>query len=72
MSFVEKAAGQRRLILAVAAVLALVGLAAWQGMIRPADTSSPRATLKSFIDAANEAYRLVTQERYFQRDLAGP
>ena len=41
MSLIEKAAGQRRLILAVATVLALVGLAAWQGMIRQEDPSFP-------------------------------
>jgi multidrug efflux pump subunit AcrB len=41
VSVVEKAAGQRRLILAVAVVLALVGLAAWHGMIRQEDPSFP-------------------------------
>jgi len=41
MSLAVAAAGQRRLILAVASVLALVGLAAWNGMIRQEDPSFP-------------------------------
>ncbi len=32
-----------------------------------ADTSSPRATLKSFIDACNEVNRLIHSEKYFDR-----
>jgi MscS family membrane protein len=30
--------------------------------LRPADTSSPQATLKSFLDNTNQAYRLVAQK----------
>jgi MscS family membrane protein len=30
--------------------------------LRPADTSSPQATLKSFIDNINQAYRLIAQK----------
>ena len=41
MSVLRFAAGQRRLVLAVATVLALIGLAAWFGMIRQEDPSFP-------------------------------
>ena len=41
MSLLDAAARQRRLFLSVAAVLALVGIAAWQGMIRQEDPSFP-------------------------------
>ena len=34
---------------------------------RPADTSSPRATLKSFIDACNELHGLINAERFYDR-----
>ena len=34
---------------------------------QPADTSSPRATLKSFIDALNEVHRRIRAERYVDR-----
>ncbi|MEM6654612.1 MAG: mechanosensitive ion channel family protein [Planctomycetota bacterium] len=34
---------------------------------RPVDTSSPRATLRGFVDACNEAYRLVKQEPFVDR-----
>src|SRR5262249_26121973 len=30
--------------------------------LRPADTSSPRATLQSFLDNTNQAYRLIAQK----------
>ena len=33
----------------------------------PADTSSPRATLKTFIDSCNEFHRLTEADRYFDR-----
>ena len=33
-----------------------------------ADTSSPRATLKSFIDACNETYDLIQQDKYLDPD----
>ena len=33
----------------------------------PADTSSPRATFKSFIDACNEIYRYTEKDRYMDR-----
>jgi MscS family membrane protein len=33
----------------------------------PADTSSPRATLNTFIDSCNEFYRLTKADRYFDR-----
>jgi len=36
--------------------------------IKAADTSSPRDTLRSFIDACNELYRLIeTSEKYYDR-----
>lgn len=35
--------------------------------MRPADTSSPRATLKSFIESANEIYQQTQQDRFFDR-----
>ena len=41
MSLIDAAARQRRLILAVAGILALVGMAAWSGMIRQEDPSFP-------------------------------
>lgn len=41
MSLAVAAAGQRRLVLAVATVLALVGMIAWNGMIRQEDPSFP-------------------------------
>ena len=41
MSVLRFAAGPRRLVLAVAFVLALIGLAAWFGMIRQEDPSFP-------------------------------
>ena len=36
--------------------------------IRPADTSSPRATLMSFLDASNEIHRLTQARKYVDRD----
>src|SRR5262249_56452969 len=30
--------------------------------LRPADTSSPQATLKSFLDNINQAYRLIARQ----------
>jgi MscS family membrane protein len=36
--------------------------------LKAADTSSPRDTLKSFIDACNEVHELVKRERYLDRD----
>ena len=41
MSLLRFAAGQRRLVLSVALVLSLIGLAAWFGMIRQEDPSFP-------------------------------
>ena len=38
--------------------------------IKAADTSSPRATLKSFIDACNEVYQLVDETGYLNRNSA--
>ncbi len=35
--------------------------------VRPADTSSPRATLKTFIDSCNEFHRLIQSSRFFDR-----
>jgi MscS family membrane protein len=40
---------------------------AWQHQ-EPADTSSPRATLKSFIDACNETYQIIQGDHYFKRE----
>ena len=36
--------------------------------LRPADTSSPRATLQSFIESCNEVHRLIEKQRYVDRD----
>jgi MscS family membrane protein len=36
-------------------------------VVRPADTSSPRATLKSFIDSCNEFHDLIERAHYFDR-----
>ncbi len=41
MKMIDVAVKQRRLVIAVAAVLALVGAAAWEGMIRQEDPSFP-------------------------------
>ena len=35
--------------------------------IKAADTSSPRATLKSFIDACNEIHRVILETKYIDR-----
>jgi MscS family membrane protein len=35
--------------------------------MRPADTSSPRATLRSFIDSCNELHRRIREATYFDR-----
>ena len=62
--------------LAVLVLVAMVYAAAWptklsaaeeQVAIGPADTSSPRATLESFIDACNELHAIITSEHYFDR-----
>ena len=37
-------------------------------VIQRADTSSPRATLVSFIDTANEIYRVLQRDRFLDRD----
>ena len=37
--------------------------------IAPPDTSSPRATLRSFIDACNDTSELIRSQRYLNRDL---
>lgn len=36
-------------------------------MLGPADTSSPRATLKSFLDAMNEIYGLIESRKFLDR-----
>lgn len=36
--------------------------------VPPADTSSPRATLNSFIDSCNEMFSLIQEERYLDRN----
>lgn len=38
-------------------------------LIRPADTSSPRATLTSLIDSSNEFHAISQRDRYFERSL---
>ncbi len=44
------------------------GAAQAEGDIRAADTSSPRDTLRSFIDATNELHRLInTSAKYYDR-----
>jgi len=37
-------------------------------VIKPADTSSPRATLKSFIDSCNEVHQIIQVEKYLDRN----
>jgi MscS family membrane protein len=39
--------------------------------LKPPDTSSPRATLKSFLDNANEAYRLVSSAHRDNKNTPG-
>jgi len=57
------------LFLLVATFFLASGSAAAQesNVIRAADTSSPRATLQSFIDACNEIDRLIRAQKYFDR-----
>jgi MscS family membrane protein len=45
-----------------------------QDAAKPADTSSPRATLNSFIDACNEFHRRIEEDHYFDRtsEVHGP
>jgi len=38
-----------------------------RGEIKAADTSSPRDTLKSFIDACNELFEIIQSEKFFNR-----
>ncbi|NOY42739.1 MAG: mechanosensitive ion channel family protein [Planctomycetes bacterium] len=40
-----------------------------QLVVGRADTSSPRATIKSFLDACDEIYELVKQERFLDPDI---
>lgn len=35
--------------------------------VKPADTSSPRATLNSFIDSCNALHRIIESDRFFDR-----
>jgi len=42
-----------------------------QSALRPADTSSPRTTLKSFIDSCNELHQLIRTSKYFDRMSPG-
>ena len=44
-----------------------VAAAAEHGAIKAADTSSPRATLVSFIDGCNEIHDLIKSQQYFDR-----
>ena len=57
-------------VLLLAATLGhAAGAAESHNPLKPADTSSPRATLNSFIDACNEVYGMIlAQERAFRRD----
>jgi len=57
------------LLLAFSAVTFRPALSAAQehGEIRAADTSSPRDTLKSFIDACNELNEIIQSEKFFDR-----
>ncbi len=62
----------RVLLAPVVAAVLLVGATAASADENPAgsswaDTSSPRATLKTFIDATNELYNLIRSEHYFDR-----
>jgi MscS family membrane protein len=57
------------LLLFVCAVLAPdPAVAVERNEVIAADTSSPRATLKSFIDATNEIYRKVQTTKYLERN----
>ena len=56
------------LLLVVCAVLApAFAVAEEQNEIKAADTSSPRATLKSFIDACNEIHQVIQTDKYLCR-----
>ena len=56
------------ILLSVALVFSPGQSFAWKkDRITAADTSSPRDTLRSFIDACNEAYQVVKSEKYFDR-----
>lgn len=45
----------------------LVGATDELALFRPADTSSPQATLESFIDACNELHKRIQKEKYLDR-----
>jgi MscS family membrane protein len=60
---------RRSLLLAAVCVLLIPDLAAAQdaSMLTAADTSSPRATLESFIEACNEVHERIQTERFLDR-----
>jgi len=47
-----------------------ISVAEEENVLAPADTTSPRATLKSFIDACNYAGALIRKEHYINRSNA--
>ena len=55
-------------IVFVTSVFAGAGLAQKDVQNTAADTSSPRDTLRSFIDACNAIFRLVEKEKYLDPD----
>ena len=55
------------LLLACPALGSHAAVAGQREELKAADTSSPRATLKSFIDACNEIYALIRAQNYLDR-----
>jgi MscS family membrane protein len=50
------------LLIATLSIIPFTALGQEASPLEPADTSSPRATLTSFIDACNEIYNIIQRE----------
>ncbi len=65
-----------RLIMAIVLLVACCtshvnsAIAQTNSLVSAADTSSPRATLKHFVDACNELYQLIQEEKFLDPDNA--
>lgn len=65
-----------RLIMAIVLLVACCtshvnsAIAQTNSLVSAADTSSPRATLKHFVDACNELYQLIQKEKFLDPDNA--
>ena len=72
MNFGQSARTTFRYMIALSAIYFLTGWQTASGQTfndsRPADTSSPRATLLSFIEACNELHRQTREDQYFDRE----